>query len=314
MKIFASILVSILTVGSGVPHIEEQPVEEVKEVAVVNSQTWLQEDTSLQTWLWDATYIKKESAVADLRDQGISTVYLNAGWEPKEKEFYLKENPKLYSSFIQKANQKGIEIEALYGNPEWALKENLSSLKGEVQTVLNYNKKNKNAKFTAIHLDIEPHLFPNWKGNEVSLLNEMVANLKEVRKQIDTHNKKTNDQLKLAIDVPAWYTQYEIDGGVAHKVLLEIVDEVGVMHYTKNEDYYLEGAIPYLEVAAMLNKQVSIGSEFQNDYAEVSLATMPMEWTKAYLEEGVRTFNEYPSFKGLALHEFHTFSEYVDKQ
>ena len=147
----------------------------------------------LSTWIWDDTNL-----ISKLEDQlnnfGIEEIYMNTGWEPRLGNYYFQENPLHFLVFIDSANDRGIEVQALLANNDWALSENYEEMMRQIQYILEYNQSFK-PDFSAIHLDIEPHKLDDWKINQTTYLTEYLTNLSKLREQVDEHNKKYKDNL-----------------------------------------------------------------------------------------------------------------------
>lgn len=260
-------------------------------------------------WMWDATIIHTD-VIDRMKQLNINNAIVNVGWQPSAKQHYLASNPRDYKVFIRKAHRKGMTVEALYGNSDWSKTSHLASLEKEVKVVLEFNKNSKH-KFDAIHLDIEPHTLSNWSGNEEQLLTEYLSNLKVVRGLVDEHNKRTNDNIQLVVDIPNWIYQYNANGQPFLPQLFELIDEVSVMNYTQNMDWYLKAGTIFLEHGDNYGVKVSIGSEFQAGYGTTSLYGLSKEDTEQFLNKGLETFKNYNSFKQLQVHTFEAYENHM---
>ncbi|MCM1989603.1 hypothetical protein [Oceanirhabdus seepicola] len=286
--------------------------------------------------------------IESLKDINIDTVYLNAGYtkgiykkikheiykdERREDkklnnedllsdlnkqitgEKYLRENHEKYNSFIKIASQNGIKVEALYGTPEWALEKNYESFKGQVKDVLNHNKDYKEGRFTAVHLDIEPHGLKEYKENKKKILDEYVDNLKKIKKLVDKHNKENNDELHIVIDIPISYEE-----GMITK-LLDNVDEIVVMNYFNKIETYKKSGQKIMSIVDEYNKnnnshkKVKIASEFQpyEDLKYNTLYHMNKKELRTYFNKGIREFEKYDCYDGVAMHEYEYYREYLKK-
>lgn len=256
------------------------------------------------TWEWNSAKIKDKTYINSLKSNNVNRVFMYAN------RSYLSANVKHYNRFISNANTYGIRVNSLLGDPSYGTKSGLTALKSEVATTLTYNKKYAH-DFDAVHLDIEPYLNVGWEGNESQYLEQYLSNLKEVRNQINQHNNTNRDDIKLVIDLPLWIYQFDANGQAFLPQVFDIVDEVGIMAYTHYNDYYISGSVEFLKVAKEKGKKVNIGSEFQSDYADVSLSSFDKNTSETYLLNGLKTFNTYSSFNGLSVHTFQAYKDYM---
>lgn len=269
-------------------------------------------DSPYFIWMWNGTAIEDKNTITNLKEMDIDNVFVNVGYEPKPKVFYLKENPKKYDKFIKDANKNNIQVEALYGNPEWALKKNLKNLKEEVNTVLNYNKKYKN-RFSALHLDIEPQALENFDKNKNTILKEFVSNLKEVRKLIDSHNKKNKDDIKLNIDLPYWIKDIKVSNKFILDDIIKYVDGISVMNYTNDTENFISFGEDFLKKTKKHDVDISIGFELQKNFKDVSFYDLTEEEFTDVIEKSMKKFGEYKNYNGLVCHTYLALIEYNKK-
>jgi len=184
-----------------------------------------------------------------------------------------------------------------------------------IEEVLKYNETHKNARFSGIHLDIEPHGLTEWDSlsslQKNSIIKSTITNIKEAKNAIENHNDKNEDNLQLLIDIAPAVSEYDayIDD------LFSVCDTIVLMNYTKESDKYKTWPINYLEAGSKLDKKVIIGSEFQDktkfedksEYEKVSLDSMTRREVAELLDKGLKIFKKYDSFSGLAFHEFYDY-------
>ena len=231
-------------------------------------------------------------------------------------EKYLRENHDKYNSFIKIASQNEVKVEALYGTPDWALEKNYDSFESQVKDVLNHNRDYKEGRFKAVHLDIEPHGLKEYKDNKKKILEEYVANLKKIRRLVDKHNKKNNDELHIVIDIPISYEEETLTK------LLHNVDEIVVMNYFNKIETYKKSGPKIMSIVDDYNKKnkshkkVKIASEFQpyDELKNNTLYHMNKKELKDYFNKGVREFKKYDCYNGVVMHEYEYYKSYLDKE
>ncbi|WP_163536204.1 hypothetical protein [Gracilibacillus sp. YIM 98692] len=232
----------------------------------------------------------------------------------KENEYnvlYVKTDPdkslESYSDFIRKANELGIEIHALGGDPSWALDENQQQILGFVEGVQDYNESvAEEEQFTGIHLKIQPQYLPEWYEDQSSVVKQWKSNLTAALDALPE-----NTALETSSSMPFWLDEVHTPGEpdmpfhswlirqFDHTTILAYRDTLegpnGMVNLTKNE----------FEAADQYNKQIVIG---------VSLADTGQDHT-TFFEEGIADMNmhlklvdkhlgEYDSYIGTAVDDF----------
>lgn len=301
-KILIGILTGIITLSIG--------------IGVGGSSGVMAESTNgyKGTWEWNATTIDNPTTLINsLTSKNLSNVVVNCGYDTVTKTPYLKNNVGKYDTFIKQATSKGIKVEGIYSNNDWALTSNYTSLANSVKEVLNFNATHKN-RFSAIHLDIEPYLLSDWQTNSNSILQQYVSNLSNIRTLINSHNKKYKDTVKLVIDIPFWFNQYNVNGKNCIDSLLEKVDKIVVMDYTKNDLDFKNRGVDILNIAdKYTNKKIVIASEFQADYTDVTLYDKTLTELDSYNSNALSEFQKHTSFDSLSAHDLESYSLYLSK-
>lgn len=123
----------------------------------------------------------------------------------------------------------GTEVYFMLGNNKLFYHQDIKAyLSGILQ---DYNGINP----TGIHLDIEPHTFPNWKGNEQKLLKEYVNFVTKV------HDFCKKEGLKLELSVPKHYDPAIMDQ------LFAMADKIYFMCYENvKTDFLVRKLQPYV--------------------------------------------------------------------
>lgn len=86
------------------------------------------------TWIWDAKLIaqQKDDMISFAKTNGINLIYLHI-----EQDAI---SPQQYRFFIRTATRERIKVDALGGDPNWALAANQASIGNFIAWVKNYNK------------------------------------------------------------------------------------------------------------------------------------------------------------------------------
>lgn len=142
-NILIILLLLILTLTSGCKavegnnHIENNKfeTEENEEAGKIKNMAWI----------WDAVEHLNAQTLVDAVELDINMISINGGFEPKytDDNIYLRGESKKYKTFISKANENNIQVNALFGTPEWSKIEHRDYMLDHIQEALNYNKKHK---------------------------------------------------------------------------------------------------------------------------------------------------------------------------
>ncbi len=179
------------------------------------------------------------------------------------KDEFLKQKIKL----INDLSAKGIKIHLMFGQNDLLDSKNV---KAEMEAILDqFPMKN----ITGIHLDIEPHVRPNWKVKQEEE-KEKYKNLLKETKSITTTYK-----IKLSIDLPL-----SLDSTYTNE-LMKSADFVRFMCYENiKEDYLVRKLSPFLSKKEQIS--ISLRTEdftSRNEMEEFS--------KKMNQKTGINTFN-----------------------
>ena len=186
----------------------------------------LLETTKISTWLWNTAEIAKDSdkIINFLVEKKVKTVYLQID--------YTLEN-QYYNTFISKARESGISVQALDGSSNWV------SSDGDKHRVKFFNwltKYQNNSllaeRFQGVHLDVEPYINSEYNKN----INEVLERYQEFLLKSKSSSRELN--LDFSIDIPFWF--HEIlyknkygEGNVAEWIFKNI-KAVTIMAYRDN--------------------------------------------------------------------------------
>lgn len=244
----------------------------------------------LGTWWWN-TRLEAET-------------YLNFAKENKVNEIYyytskFDENTK---DFISKANAKKIKVYWLSGEYEWL--EDSSTLFQKIDKYLDYQNKYKNAQFSGIHLDIEPHQHSNFDAIRYQLIYNLIdlANTLKVR----------YPNIKFDYDLPFWlHDEITYNGEVkpAYAFMIDIANRIFVMSYRDTTEAVLNIAKEEISYAKQQNKQLALCLETYSTEGD----------SVSFKEEGKQKLNEVinelkskmpKSFK-IAVHHIKTWHDLI---
>jgi Carbohydrate binding domain 30 len=209
--------------------------------------------------------------------QGVLEIFLSLDLhqhaEDGQPHFDLK-NPERYQGFLKRAHSMGLQVDALAGTPEWAVRQKHAEALAVLDTVIAFNRASPaDARFDGVHFDVEPYSLigyadPAYRPRLLEEYLEMVAKC--------VARVHTMPGLRFGCDVPSWFypgdssTRRELTvnfRGTAKSVgehLTDLLDAVTIMDY-RNEADGAGGIImmgtPSLEYAASQGKKIQVGLE-----------------------------------------------------
>ncbi len=165
-------------------------------------------------WVWDATVITNTKHGQNLFDfcaqKGISTIYLDMGdlFAPKSREIGDPKHitAKSLGEFLQTAHGKKIEVEALDGDPTFALEAGHPIALGILKKALAYNKAAPpDQKLDGFQWDTEPYTMPEFNKDAASqrvVLKQYLDGALQLRDAA-----KTDPSMRLGFAIPSFFDE-----------------------------------------------------------------------------------------------------------
>ncbi len=230
-------------------------------------------------WVWRTRKLLADdtarSAFLDLVSrQRIDRVFLDLPPAPGEAPHagFVPFDGAALQPLIAALHKRGVEVDALDGDPAYALGQNHAGVLQTVARVVAYNRTAPpGARFHGVHYDVEPYLLPGFQGPARQDILDDYLDLVD-----DLAREAHRGGLAVGVDVPFWLgAPYQetgrpldaVHGGVRRTVLqhvLSLVDEVTVMDYrttTSGPDGSLVHAVRELSAAAGSGAKVWVGLE-----------------------------------------------------
>lgn len=251
-------------------------------------------------WVWKTATLAEPAArdrfFAFVADRHFDTLFLST------QTRHLREDPGLFAQCLATAHRQGLAVHALNGSADWLEESSRVSAARFLQTVFEYNAAAApDARFDAIHLDVEPNALPAWKqGRREALAARYVDLLKACGPQV--HGQR----LVLAVDIPTSFAELALDAVPFLDVVLQCVDQCAVMAYKHDAGKVLRAAEPVVAAADRLGKQVWVGVSAKREH-------LPAEGPAAALEqilgETEAALRPHASFLGVAVHDYARYEE-----
>lgn len=298
-------------------------------------------------WVWNTSGIQRdrqqaESLVEFCKQQQIETVYLQLplaaavhGASPSIPERIL-ENPVQLAALVQLLHHNSIEAHALDGYHYYALPEWHPVCLAVIQEFLRYQREAvPEARFTGLHLDIEPYLLPQFESEDRKDQEKLFLDYLHLNDLILQEVKSQDPTLPVGLSIPFWYEQTGDDGQVVAEVpwedgkmkpvsyiLFDWVDYIAIMDY-RNVAGGPNGIIAHARQemdyanathrdGSGRNRIVIIGVETQKIEPEfITFHGYTPEYFEQTLAEVAEHYANDPAFGGFAIHDYTAYREFL---
>ena len=260
-------------------------------------------------WVWNTHFLiqnpQDETLFRMLERFRVTTIYMQipACLDNQSESGVLDEMDIQLAKLISRISRLGITVHGLDGDKSYALPENHTVIQKRIQSVINYNQQVKpEERFSGIHLDIEPHLLPEFRTGKGELI---LTNFLQGLQKCGDMTKRAG--LRIGADIPFWYDavdeiskqKWMIDyngkkQSIAYHVI-DLMDTVTIMDY-RTEPFGADGnlslALGVLRYASTKQKKIRIGLETAEvaDYTAYSFHQLPKTGLPDQLTEGTYLF------------------------
>ncbi|MEW4429180.1 hypothetical protein AB1I68_17035 [Paenibacillus pabuli] len=248
------------------------------------------------TWVWDTTQIEKnpQEVLKFAVDHDINTIYLQINRDVKIP---------YYTDFIRKARAYNIAVDVMDGRAAWGLTESREQIASFLDWIEAYQDSvEPDEKFAGIHLDIEPHVHPEWKTNQASVITQWQGNVQYIVDRAALMN------MPVGADLPFWLDNYKIPGSTmaVSSWMIRKFDSITIMAYRDTAAAIYNVAKDELAEASQLGKTISIAVETKQS-KEGDFITFYEEgsvYMESQLKQVEKLAAEHSSFKGFSIHEY----------
>ena len=248
-------------------------------------------------WAWDIEKITgnddaEQHFASFCAGHAFDRVHLGLGREAR-KDFKVGE-------LLEKLTAQDVDASCLLAGTRWVLPQERHNLLEAVDGVLAYNAEAPpERRFSALHLDLEPHTLPKWDGQKEKLLSMLSDCLETVRSRLDDRAPG----LALAVDIPHFYDS------VSRKQtrrIVEAADRVVLMAYgTASSRKYRRRVKDELAMAAGQGTDIRLGLK-----ADEWPTLKRLEEFEAELLERIGSTDVV---RGTALHDYTDYRELLQK-
>lgn len=249
-----------------------------------------EEQSPYGVWWWDSSLSNEYLDYAD--KQGINEIY------------YCDSNfDEEASAFIKLANKKGIKVYLLAGEYKWI--EDDSELISLIADYEVYQKNNPKAKFTGIHLDIEPHQHDEFGIRRT----ELITGLIELNYKLSTQYST----IKFDYDIPFWFEDeitFNQETLPAYAHMIKYANRTFLMSYRDSAKGIYNVSKDEIEYAQKIGKTLILGAE---TYSEEGDSVSFMEEGKTYMHQELKKLKDMlPSNFGISIHHIKTWKNLQD--
>lgn len=247
------------------------------------------------TWLWNTERIRTnpQETLSFLSQNQVNLVYL---------QINIDIPVSYYKSFVKASGALGIHVQALNGAPQWGLESERYRIDNFLSWVGSYQNEAAEAeKFCGIHVDVEPHVLPQWKTNQTNVIRQWQSNVLYLRSEAEKL------QLPLSADIPFWLGSYKTADGKTplSRFMISQYDSVTIMSYRDSAAAINNIAKMELEDASALGKKAFAAVETKPS-SEGDFITFYGKGA-AYMNEQLVQLHELakvnPSYVGIAIHD-----------
>jgi hypothetical protein len=198
---------------------------------------------------------------------------------------------------IAALGERGIEVEALGGEPRWATTQR-SGLLAFVRAARGYQRSAPpEARLAGIHVDVEPYGLASWRRDQRAVAGSLVGSL--------ITGRRAAGDLPLAADIPFWFDGIRAPSGSGSlaRSLIAATDATTIMAYRDSGPEVIAAARREVRIAAALGRPTTVGVETDDvDPAGVTFYEEGRAALIAALGEVRDRFEGSPGFAGTAVH------------
>jgi hypothetical protein len=281
-------------------------------------------------WVWDTAPLladahAREAFLAFCDEREIGAVALQVRSVSADGRRRIEDADR-WAALLADLHRRGIRAHALDGDPHYALRAGHDTVLSIVDAVVAYNDAaaDRAHRFDGVHLDVEPHLLPDWSvpGRRESLLAEYL----DVIERAATRARAAG--LVYGVDIPFWWGKPDVTTGEAignttfrgsrkpaSEHVLAIADYVFIMNYRREatgQDGIIAHALDTLRAADEIGGvRVVVGVETEEVSdgvpAKATFDGMSLDEMNAELDETEDALSRFESYDGIAIHRYTTF-------
>lgn len=218
-------------------------------------EQYLNIDKPVGSWVWNVPYFvaDPEQILTFCEQNKIDELYVLISGEVTDAR---------YVDLLRLCVSKGIRLSALSGDSHWVYPNRRQDYDKFLKRLGDIQEQCRGAaRFTAIHMDANPHVLPEARENDMKdLVAPFTDFVRTVREDADRLG------LQLEWDVPSWFHILEDEraGCKLTETIMRLCDCVNVLCFRDSAKDQLDALMPNLNLARRLNKPFRIACETLN--------------------------------------------------
>ncbi len=285
-------------------------------------------------WVWHfeaySTAEARNQLIEFCKGEKLSVIFVQVHYEldPTTQIPLAMRNPQAYGALIEQANQAGITVEALEGDPHWALKDQRETWWQKFKVIMDwYDRQPSQRRFSGLHLDVEPYLLDGFDTPEKwSILAQYVDYMNEVKIAL----QKRAPKLIFAADIPFWYDNIlnadeysnhcivEFNGAKkpVSQHIQDICDYIGIMSYRQyalGENSITQLCQGELTYAEKIGRKIFPGVEMSPDQDPPTISFYGTNVALFREQVGLveKTFGQRRGFGGVLVHYYNSYRDFL---
>ncbi len=192
---------------------------------------------------------ERKNAIDTFAEKNYSVIYLSMDYKNLDN----------YTDFIEYANEKNLNVYALFGDPLFIYNDYSDGIYNYIDAIKQYNDKH-DIKIKQIHYDVEPHAivkgnYPNldsnkyWVDGETESAKKAIVRSKFVEfVQVSTEYAHKNN-IQTGYDITFWIDRYSYYNAKENKYknigeeIVRVADNITIMDFGTKPDYILANVI-----------------------------------------------------------------------
>lgn len=258
------------------------------------------------------------------RERKITDLFWQVHFSPIDVRPCLLENTGRNREFLRAAHDHALRVHALTGDPSHTRRAKHSRVLDMTDALIEFNKSSPpEARFDGLHLDVEPHGLPQWKGADVGAKCALLTEFVELHHLVAVRLRDRDPAILFGSDVVFWLDKKNSDGSAAYPVtfrgiesdaakhLLGVVDNVAIMSYrntTEGRNGILSLVAKTINHADTTSARVFVGVKMADIGPEMEsfFGRTESEMMNA-LKIVDDTFAGHPGYAGLSFFHYEAF-------
>lgn len=253
-------------------------------------------------WVWQkavATQAAEEDKLfAFCAERGINTVFV-------ESQALINGSQPELATFIDHAAAKGILVELLFGNMDWALPAGHAKAIALAQAAVDFTSGlGGAAKPAGVHFDVEPYTLPEWTSDQAGTANAYLDLLESLEQTT------AGSGLRLSADIAFWFDTVIVSRKSQTRPLsewvIDTIDRTVLMDYRDTSAELLAQSSTEVAYGALKGRPVLLGVETLCNL-QPTYITFCEEGVAALDQALASTHAQYdmsPGFAGFAIHDY----------